>query len=211
MKRLSLCLLLLLSCVCSAALAQTPTAAASADAAQSLPGVELIKHSWSKDRIGWESDPFAPTVENMNDVRRRIGDQRRAERARSIGNTAEAAKVEQEMRSEQVIRARPPKPPRYAFTYKLSVRNTGQKPIKEIDWDYVFFDAATGEELGRREFTGVEKIAPGKGKELVFLVGTPPTSRISAHSLGKNERTGLREEVVIVRVLYEDGTVWQRQ
>jgi hypothetical protein len=213
MKRLSLCLLLLSSCA-AAARAQSPeAAAANAPAASARPasGVEVVKYSWSKDRIGWEADPFGGPVDSFDDIRRRNADTRRVERARATGNLAEAAKVEREMRSEQVIRARPPKPPRYAFTYKVSVRNTSAKAIKEIDWDYVFFDAATGEELDRREFTGVEKIAPGKNKELVFLVGTPPTNRISVHSLGNNERDWLREEVVVVRVLYADGTVWQRR
>ncbi|HEX8337275.1 MAG TPA: hypothetical protein VF621_11140 [Pyrinomonadaceae bacterium] len=185
-----------------AARAQTPAAP---------PGVEVLKYGWSKERTNWESDPFAPTVEGMNDVRRRQGDQRRAERARGTGNTAEAAKVEQEQRAEQVIRARPPAPPRYAFRYKISVRNAGPKAIKEIDWDYVFTDAATGEVLGRREFTGVEKIAPGRQKELNFMSPAAPAQRISVQSLNKKERDGLGEQVVVVRVLYEDGTEWRRR
>jgi hypothetical protein len=207
MKALFLCLSLL--CACAAARAQS---AAEANAAPPAPpGVEVVKYSWSKDRINWEADPFGGPVESFDDVRRRNADLRRIERARAAGNQAEVSKVEREMRAEQVIKSRPPKPPRYAFSYKLSVRNTGEKAIKEIDWDYVFFDAATGQELDRREFTGVEKIAPGKSKELAFLVSTPPTNRISAHSLGKNERDGLREEVVLQRILYADGTVWQRR
>ena len=206
MKRLSLCFLIL-SCA-AAVRAQSPAAVAAPGGAQTPPGVEVVKYGWSKDRIGWEGNPFGGPVESFDDIRRRQADQRRVERARATGNLAEAAKVEREMRSEQVIKARPPKAPRYAFTYKVSVRNNGPKPIKEIDWDYVFFDAASGRELGRREFTGVEKIEPGKSKELVFLVGTPPTNMISAHALGKNEREGLREQIVVVRVLYADGTAW---
>lgn len=208
MKRLSLCLLLF-SVASAAARAQSPPGSA-APAAAPPHGVEVVKYSWSKDRIGWESDPFGGPVETFDDIRRRQADQRRVDRARASGNSAEAAKVEREMRSEQVIKSRPPRPPRYAFTYKLSVRNAGAKAIREIDWDYVFLDASTGEELGRREFTGVERIAPGKSREMSFLNPTPPTNRISAHALGKNERDGLREQVVVVRVLYEDGTVWQR-
>lgn len=191
-----------------AALAQE--AAPTAQNAPPQPEVVVLKYSWTKERINWQSDPFAPTVENMGDVRRRIGDQRRAERARASGNTAEAAKIDQEQRSEQVIRARPPAPPRYAFRYKISLRNAGQKAIKEIDWDYVFTDAATGEVLGRREFTGVEKIAPGKEKELNFMSPSAPARKISLQSLNKSEREGLSEQVVLVRILYEDGTVWQR-
>ena len=37
----------------------------------------------------------------------------------------------------------------------------------------------------------------------------PPTKRISAYNLGKKERDGLLEQVIIVRILYDDGTVWQ--
>jgi hypothetical protein len=184
----------------------------SAPPAQSAPPPEVVvlKYSWAKERVNWQSDPFAATVENFDDVRRRVGDQRRAERARGSGNTAEAAKIEQETRAEQVIRARPPAPPRYAFRYKISVRNAGAKAIRELDWDYVFTDATTGEELGRREFTGVEKIAPGREKELNFMTHSAPARRISVQSLNKKERDGLVEQVVLVRVLYEDGSVWRR-
>ncbi|HEX8286191.1 MAG TPA: hypothetical protein VF588_22715 [Pyrinomonadaceae bacterium] len=203
---LSLCCLAL--ALCGAARAQAP-APAPADAA-APPDVVVLKYGWAKERLNWQSDPFAGTNETFDDVRRRLVDQRRAERARASGNTAEAAKVEQEMRSEQVIRSRPPAPPRYAFRYKISIRNSGPKAIREIDWDYVFTDAATGEVLGRREFTGVERIAPGKEKELNFLTVSAPAGRISLQSLNKKERDGMTEQAVVVRVLYEDGTVWHR-
>ena len=195
--------------LCCLTLALAGAARAQA-AAASPPDVVVLKYSWAKERLNWQSDPFAGPVENVGDVRRRLADQRRIERARGAGNAAEAAKVEREMRSEQVIKARPPAPPRYAFHYKISVRNSGRKAIKEIDCDYVFTDAATGEEVGRRQFTSVAKIAPGKSRELSFTVPMPPTRKISAQALDRKEREGLSERVVLVRVVYEDGTVWER-
>jgi hypothetical protein len=200
MRILALCCLFL--ALAGAARAQSPAAAAP-------PDVAVEKYSWSKERIGWEGDPFGGPVEGFDDVRRRHVDQRRLERARAVGNIGEANKVEREMRAEQVIKARPTAPPRYVFNYKVSLRNNGAKAIREVDWDYVFYDVTSGQELGRRQFTGVEKIAPGKHKELSFLVSSPPTQSISVYSLGKKEREGLREQVVLVRILYEDGTVWQ--
>lgn len=173
-------------------------------------GVAVEKHSWSKERIGWERDPFGGPVEGFEETRRRRADERRLARARVAGNPGEADKIEREIRAEQVIKARPTAPPRYAFLYKLSVHNTGQKAVKELDWDYVFYDAATGQELGRRQFTGVEKIGPGKHKQLSFFAASPPVQRISVHALDRKEREGLRGEAVIVRVLYDDGTVWQQ-
>ena len=205
MRILLLCLLF--ACSAASARAQSPAAAGVGPAGH---GVEVVKYGWSKERVNWEGDPFGGTVESFDDLRRRLADQRRIERARATGNVGEAAKVDREMRAERIIKERPPAPPRYAFSYKITVRNTGAKAVREIDWDYVFTDAATGQELDRREFTGVEKIAPGKSKEITFLVPTPPTRKISAQSLNKRERDGLREQVVIVRVLYDDGTVWQR-
>ena len=70
------------------------------------------------------------------------------------------------------------------------LKNVSTKAITEIDWDYVFFDSATGDELGRRQFTSVQNIGPGKQKDLVFPLTTPPTRRISVYSLDKKERSG---------------------
>jgi len=175
---------------------------------QGSPGVTVIKFGWSKERINWEGDPFGGPVENFEDVRRRRVDERRVERARATGNVGEAAKVEREMRAEQVLKSKPPAPPRYTFLYRASLKNTGARTVVEIDWDYVFFDAVTGEELGRREFTSTERIEPGKSKELSFTVNKPPTQRISVYVLGKKERDGLAEKLNIVRVQYSDGSVW---
>jgi hypothetical protein len=202
MRTLALCCAVL--SLAGLARAQTPDAAAPDGAA----GVAVEKHSWSKERIGWERDPFGGPVEGFEETRRRRVDERRLERARSTGNVGEASKVEREMRAEQVIKSRSSPPPRYAFLYKISVRNTGAKAIRELDLDYVFYDAATGQELGRRQFTGIEKIAPGKRKELSFFAPTPPVHRISVHALDRKEREGLRGEAVVVRVLYADGTFW---
>jgi hypothetical protein len=192
-------------CSTVAPLAQSPAAPP-----QGAPDVTVIKHSWSKERINWEGNPFGGTVESFDDMRRRIADQRRLERARSGGVPGEAGKIEREMRSEQVIKSRPPAPPRYAFLYKASVRNTGEKTIREIDWDYAFFDVATGQEMGRCEFTTAEKISPGKQKELTVFSPSPPSRTISVDKLDKRERDTLSERIVIMRILYDDGTVWQR-
>jgi len=174
------------------------------------PDVVIVKHSWSKERINWEGDPFGGPVETFDDVRRRMADQRRVERARAAGNAGEAAKVEREMRSEQVIKARPPAPPRYGFLYKVSVKNTGEKTIKLVDWDYVFFNLATQSETGRLEFTSDEKIGPGKNKELNAMSRKPPAPTVSVYALDRNERQGIDGQVVVMRIEYTDGTIWQR-
>lgn len=207
--RTLLLLCLLLSCSVVAARAQTP-AAVTATGAAVPPDVEVLKHSWAKERYNWEGNPFGGSVESFEDLNRRLADQRRIERARATGNTGEVRRVENERRAEQVIKARPPEPPKYGFRYTASFRNNGAKTIKQIDWDYLFFDAATDQLVGRIELGSDDKIEPGKKREVSFFISTPPTRTISVHALNSKERAGLTERIVLVRVVYADGTVWQR-
>lgn len=166
--------------------------------ANSPPGVEVIKYSWSKDRIDWERDPLRTPVESYREMTTRVRTERRQ-------GTALEERLNRATREEL---KQPSKPPRYAFGYKLQVNNLGDKAIKEIDWDYVFTDEISGEELGRRQFTSVEKVAPGKRKELIVRASAAPSNRISVYSLGKDEHKGMVELVVILRLLYDDGTTW---
>lgn len=187
--------------------AQTP-----ATTTQGSSEVELVKFSWSKERLYWERNPFGGPNENFHQMQFRSRSEKRVSDAKRAGNSAEISKLEKDAKADAAIVAAenaPSKPPRYYFFYRASMRNTSTKPVTEIDWDYVFFDEGTGDELDRRQFTSVQNIGPGKQKELTFTLTTPPTRRISVHSLDKKERSGIAERVVIVRVKYSDGSVWQ--
>jgi hypothetical protein len=173
----------------------------------------VVKFSWSKERIGWEGNPFSGPVENFDQMRVRTRNEKRINDAKRDGSSidldrvtreakADAANVEQLRRQER--------PPRYGFMYKVSFRNNGAKAIKSLDWDHVFFDTDTKTETGRHQFTGGEKIAPGKQKEFSVFAPFPPSRTISVHKLEKRERETVGESIVVVRVEYADGSVWQR-
>jgi hypothetical protein len=132
--------------------------------------------------------------------------------ARSKG-TPEGDRIDREARADQSIIAAQhrSKPARYAFLYKASFNNTGGRPTKTIDWDYVFTDAATGEEVGRHQFTSDEKIGPGKQGSVAVYIAAPPARTISVHSLNSKERDAITGRVEVVRVVYADGTVWERR
>ncbi|CAN5723831.1 hypothetical protein BH20ACI3_BH20ACI3_12430 [soil metagenome] len=185
--------------------AQTPATLVSA------PSVQVVKFSWSKERINWEQNPFGGPNENFHEMQFRARAEKRASDARRA-NSPDASKLERDARTDAAIiqvERQKKGPPRYTFLYRSSVKNTSERTIKEIDWDYVFLDAATGEELGRRQFTSIQTIAPGKSRELSVMLSAPPTKRISVYALDNKERIGFGEQVVIVRVKYSDGSVWQ--
>lgn len=174
-------------------------------------GLSVVKFSWDKERVGWERDPFGGPVENFDEMRVRARNEKRIDDAKK-GGSPEVDRIRREARADSAIleTARRKGPPRYGFRYKLSVRNDGPRAVREIDWDYVFSDATTREELGRLRFTSEGRVGPGKGREFSFFVPRPPTLRVSAYSLDRKERDGLAEQVVLVRVRYEDGTEWRR-
>jgi len=192
------------------ALTATVGMAQSPPAAPDPSRVEVVRFSWSKERIGWEGDPFSGPIENWDETRARTRNERRIEDAKR-GGSSEIDKIKREAKADAANIAAQHKETRsrYVFIYKTTVKNLSDKPIKSIDWDYIFFDRATESEIGRREFTSEEKISPGKSKELIVTLSKPPTQTVSVTSLNTKERDALIERVVVVRIDYADGTFWQ--
>ena len=174
-------------------------------------GVAVLKYSWTKERIGWQQDPFSGPIENSDEMRVRARNEKRVMDAKKGGNGSELSRAERDAKTDEALissihqntRAR------YGFVYKASVQNNGQKTIRSIDWDYVFFDLGTNNEVGRRQFTSEQKIPPGRARELSFFIPHPPTKTISIEALDKHERDGLGERVELIRVQFSDGTSWQ--
>src|SRR6185369_14791563 len=143
--------------------------------AQSDLPIELLKFSWTKERLNWEGNPFGGPNENFHRMQFGAGSEKRVSDAKR-SNSAEVGKLEKDAKADAAIVEHENKnsaPPRYYFIYRASMKNLSSKAIKEIDWDYVFVDAVTGDELDRRQFTSVQNIGPGKQKELVFTLPTP--------------------------------------
>jgi hypothetical protein len=174
------------------------------------PDVTVVKFSWSKERINWEGDPFGGPVESFDDMRVRTRNDRRVEVNKG---SAEESRIRREAKADaaNIAVARKPPHPRYVFVYELSVKNSSPKPIKAIDWDYVFFDTANQNETGRLQISSEEKIGPGKNKGLKVYTSRPPNATVSAQNLNDKERQNMSEQVFIMRIVYSDGSVWQRQ
>jgi hypothetical protein len=172
--------------------------------AQEPSGVEVVKASWSKVRIGWERDPFGGPLENFDEMRSRARNERRV--AQGGG---ERAKREAKADEANLAKQREKAPPKYYFIYKTKIKNNYTAAITQIDWDYVFYERGTDNELGRQQFTSDEQIGPGKTRELTVRITSPPTRTISVTSLSLEERDRLSEKVILVRIQYADGRTWQ--
>ena len=172
--------------------------------AQQQPSdVEVVKASWSKVRIGWERDPFAGPLENFDEMRSRARNERRI--AQGGGDRA---KRDAKADDANLAAQRKEKPPQYYFIYKTKLKNNSNSAIVQLDWDYIFFERDTDNEMGRQQFTSDEQIGPGKTKELTVTMTSPPTKTVSVTSLNLEERKRFTEKIVLVSIKYADGRVW---
>jgi hypothetical protein len=97
------------------------------------------------------------------------------------------------------------------FEYVARIRNAADKPIDVIFWEYEFIDPANSNSLTRRHFLCGVKIKPNKELELQAFSLLGPSQVIQAATSPNKAHDPLQEKVVINRVEFVDGTIWQRR
>lgn len=113
---------------------------------------------------------------------------------------------------KSVQEARSPKPaPVQGFSYRVKVQNSGAKVIEVLFWEYQFAESSDLAKVTRRQFLCGVNIKPRKEKELQAFGLSGPSGVISAESLAGKSGNPYQEKVVINRVEYADGTIWQRK
>jgi hypothetical protein len=120
------------------------------------------------------------------------------------GRSAALEKISQEARTPQ-------NKPVDGFSFRAQVKNAGASAIEILFWEYQFIDAANPALITRRQFLCGVNIRPDKVKELQAFSLSGPSEVVSVGSLGNNAANPFQEKVVINRVEYADGSIWQRR
>jgi hypothetical protein len=97
------------------------------------------------------------------------------------------------------------------FAYQVKVKNASTKVVEIVFWEYQFVDPANTATVARRQFLCGVQIKPDKEKELLAFSSFGPTDVINVGSLANKSGDAFRENVVINRVEYTDGSIWQRK
>ena len=193
---------LLLLCLLTpgTATSQNPSAPASP------PDVAITKVSWRKDI------QIPALLDDPMDANQDHADQEKLQKAVQRANVIRA-------RQGQTPLPPPPKKisgdnippgPTVNFVYEAKVKNIGAKTIQAIEWEYVVSDPSDDVELGRRKFTDVMKLRPGKEMTMVGISSTHPVRILRAKKSDKDPEPKYVERVVINRIEFSDGTFWQR-
>ena len=194
-----------------------PAAAAVTASAPSPPDVLLLQKSWSAEsrNPALDDDPFAPNADFMDAQRaQKMNDLQNAIRSRG----SESREPPQQNPSRTSDPNRPkdtfekPKKDaplsanrRVTYTYRAKVKNTGARTIRLVHWGYAFLDPDTHKPLGLHRYAAKVRIRPGESAELAGRSGSPQTSTVSAANVARK----LEEMIVIFRVEYDGGEVWQ--
>lgn len=110
-------------------------------------------------------------------------------------------------RTPTLISSRGPSP---TYLYEVKIMNTGEKKIRALDWEYVFFDPTSRLDVGRHKYRSEINLMPGKSKNLRGASQRPHTSIVDVTKTDKELAQQYSERIVINRIEYADGTVWQR-
>ena len=94
----------------------------------------------------------------------------------------------------------------YVFKYdsRLTVKNTGERAVKSVEWAHVFYDPATGKELKRYRLQSKQRVAAGETATLdkaVFIKPEESTRHINSG----------RQRVQLTRVEFEGGGEWKAE
>jgi hypothetical protein len=179
-------------------------------ASKNIGGLAVLSKKWDFEvrNPSLDQDPIVETNDRQEAERQRLEIERKNEMLRSRG-----------MPTLPVPAALPPprtdtlgpKPgPTITYIYQVNFRNTGNKEVNAVTWEYVFSENDSGKELGRRRFISRERIRPGKAAHFKLRSSAPPTGSITAGTSNKGAAK-YREQIVILSVEYADGTKWPVQ
>ena len=153
-----------------------------------VPLVMVVKHEWYLESAALVFDfAFAPQVENCD-------------RQSPIGHPKTRDVSEELSRRCTPIAMVPQKVTSEGYVYRVTIQNNGARSIKGIEWDYVFSDPETNEELARHRFYSGTTCPLNKTKTLVGESLSPPTRVIAARLLYRKHT--YMERVEIRRVVY---------
>jgi hypothetical protein len=112
-------------------------------------------------------------------------------------------------KSVQESRTAKPKP-QDRFAFKIKVQNSEKKAIEIVFWEYQFQDPSDASIVARRQFLCGVNIPGEKTKELEgFSVSGPNVVNVS--TLADKSENPFKQKVLINRVEYADGSIWQRK
>lgn len=178
--------------------------------------VAVVSFKWYKDRKLVETtdntisaQPVAATTPASKSLER----QRRINESAGMrdpnADTIDARSANLERINQEAREEKPP--PIDGYTYQAKVLNNSTKVVKLVFLEFQFAEKTNPANVSRRQFVCRAKIKPDKRQDFEIFSRAAPNSVVSVGSLKKNANIVFQEKLIINRVEYDDGSVWQRK
>jgi hypothetical protein len=99
--------------------------------------------------------------------------------------------------------------PMDGYAYHIKVQNASTKVVEIVFWEYQFQDPANPNNVARRQFLCGVNIPAEKSKDLEGFSLSGPSDVVDVKTLDSG--AAFKENVVINRLEFSDGTIWQRK
>lgn len=193
---------------------QNPPASKENVNAKDAPLISVVGFKWSRIRktVKGELEVVTPAREMIADnktyqrnarINQPVG-QRDPNEDTVDGRREAIEKIVQESRT-------PPPKSLDTFSYEAKIQNGSKRTIDVIFWEYQFIDQASPSTLTRRQFLCGGGIKPGKEKDLQASSLSGPSDVVSVDTLANGSGKRFLEMVLINRVEYADGSIWERK
>lgn len=197
-----------------AAQTQNPTPSKEIVSAKDAPLIAVVSFKWSRIRKTVKGEP-----EGVTPAREMIPDNKTYQRNARInqpvgqrdpnedtidGRREAIEKIVQESRT-------PPPKSLDMFSYEAKIQNGSKKTIDVVFWEYQFIDQTSPSNPTRRQFLCGGGIKPGKEKDLQASSLSGPSDVVSVDTLANGSGKRFLEMVLINRVEYADGSIWERK
>jgi hypothetical protein len=178
--------------------------------------VVVLSFKWSKSRqtiVNPDNERPVPAKSAMISANRnwernrRVNDQAgvRDPNADTVdGRSAALEKSVQESRSPKTA-------PVDGFLYQVKIQNASTRVVEVLFLEYQFKERANPANVVTRQFLCGVNIKPDKDKELKVFSTSGPSNLISVASMDNKSGNLFEEKVLINRVEYSDGSIWQRK
>ncbi len=175
----------------------------------------LVNFKWSKSRRTVETPQSEGNVparamipQNRNFARNaRINDPRGVRDPNADTLDGRSAAIEKSVQESRAVKPKATD----GYLYRLKVQNPGKNVVEIVFWEYQFHDPADASLVARRQFLCGVNIAGDKSKELEAFSLSGPSDVVNVSTLANKSENPFKEKVLINRVEYADGSIWQRK
>jgi len=175
--------------------------------------IVVVSSQWARSRLTVEQaeSAFVPPAPAMISANKIVERNRRADiPAGGRDPNLDTVDGRSAALEKSVQDSRAPKPIE-GFVYRVKVHNADTKVIEFLFWEYQFIDQSNATPVSQRQFLCAVFIKPDKDKNVEAFSTSGPGDVISAGMLSKKPGELFQEKVVINRVEYADGSIWQRK